>query len=140
MSLFEIPSYLKDSIEECDLSDGSQEALKYALTMLFEHQILPNTEIKTLSLLPLYIKLAEEIILNRLYPYATSEDIDDKKIDGVGSKYTYLQAEIAIVLFNKRGAEGEIVRNENGINRTFAAASVPQELLNRIIPHGSIVK
>lgn len=134
-----------------NFTESSRKAADCAINMLYEATI-PTVGLnkKALQMLPPYINLAEEIILNRLYPYATEEEISklrgldteiyDGKAVGVGDKYINLQAEIALVLYNKRGAEGEMVRNESGINRTFAAASVPQELLNRIIPHGSIVK
>lgn len=145
-------SLVNDWANEFNFTESSKKAAACAINMLYEVTIhtTNNLNINALRMLPPYINLAEEIILNRLYPYATDKEIStlrgldtelyDGKAVGVGDKYINLQAEIALVLYNKRGAEGEMVRNESGINRTFAAASVPQELLNRIIPHGSIVK
>ena len=52
----------------------------------------------------------------------------------VPAEYEHIQLQIAVELFSKRGAEGQISHNENGINRTYEAADVSPSLLRRIVP------
>lgn len=80
------------------------------------------------SLLDAYLAIAAEIILNRLYPF------DHSKTE-VPEKYARTQICIAVYLLNKRGAEGELQHNENGIDRTYESADVPESMLKDIIPH-----
>ncbi|MDD3230631.1 MAG: hypothetical protein PHE09_15635 [Oscillospiraceae bacterium] len=49
-------------------------------------------------------------------------------------QYNELQIQIAIFLYNKQGAEGETAHNENGVNRTYENADIPDSLLEEIIP------
>lgn len=77
-----------------------------------------------------YLDVAAQKILNKCYPFRTNET-------EVPEKYQLLQIEIAVYLLNKRGAEGETVHNENGINRTYESSSVPDSMLAGIVPFAS---
>lgn len=79
------------------------------------------------SLICTYLLLAGEKILDKAYPFGR-----EKK--AVPDKYAMLQCEIAAYLLNKRGAEGELTHSENGISRTYEAASVPDSMLKAVIP------
>jgi hypothetical protein len=46
-----------------------------------------------------------------------------------------LQIRLAVVMYNKRGAEGEKSHNENGINRTYESV---EELLKEVVPLTSL--
>ncbi len=59
-------------------------------------------------------------------------DIRDSNI--VEEKYYNTQIKIAIQLFNKRGAEGQIGHSENGIDRTYKSADISDDLINEITP------
>lgn len=76
-----------------------------------------------------YLWIAGSKIINRCYPYKHGEDVD------VPRQYRMLQCEIAAYLLNKRGGEGEIAHRENGINRTYAVADVPKDMLSQIVPY-----
>lgn len=54
-------------------------------------------------------------------------------------QYATLQLEIAQFLYNKMGAEGEKSHNENGINRTYENAHIPDSMLNTVVPLGRVV-
>lgn len=84
------------------------------------------------DLLLMYLTDAERAIVNRLYPM---EDTDCTIPDVFESRLV----EIAAYLYNKRGAEGEISHNENGITRTYESASIPESMLSDIIPYGSVI-
>ena len=80
------------------------------------------------DILSAYLNLAGEKILNKMYQCKSVEDRE------VPVKYQYTQLEIAAYLINKRGAEGETAHNENGINRAYESASVPDSMLKHVLP------
>ena len=75
-----------------------------------------------------YLNIAGRKIINRAYPY-------DDTITEVPRRYGYLQCDIAAYLLNKRGAEGQTAHSENGVNRSYASADVPEDMLGEVIPH-----
>lgn len=79
------------------------------------------------EVLSVYLKSAAKKIINKAYPY------DDTQVE-VPEKYSMLQCEIAAYLLNKRGAEGQVLHMENGIQRSYENADVPSSLMNQIIP------
>ena len=81
------------------------------------------------GILEVFLELAAQKILNRMYPYKESfEGID------VPDKYVAVQLKIANYLLNKRGAEGEIQHIENGIHRNYGAADIPDGMVADIVP------
>lgn len=67
---------------------------------------------------------AASLILETMYPFGTD-------IVVVPVRYERKQLAIAVVLFNKRGAEGESAHSANGISRTYEGMGA---LLRGIIP------
>lgn len=59
---------------------------------------------------------------------------DIRNSDIVEKKYLTTQIKIAIELFNKRGAEGQVGHSENGIGRTYESADISPSLLAGITP------
>lgn len=80
------------------------------------------------SILLAYLEMAAAKINEKAFPFGS--DCGDK----VPKKYLPNQLEIAQYLYNKRGAEGEVSHNENGINRIYESASVPESMLKGITP------
>lgn len=80
------------------------------------------------TLLNLYLDIAKQKILDRLYPF------DNTKLE-VPTRYELKLLEIAQYLYLKRGAEGQVTHNENGINRTYENADVPESLMRGIVPY-----
>lgn len=74
------------------------------------------------SLLRFYLDNASDIIC------------DIRNSDSVESKYSKTQIKIAIEMFNKRGAEGEVSHSENGISRSYEKADISPSLLMSITP------
>lgn len=74
-----------------------------------------------------YLESAKSIIMERRYPF---EDFPEQ----LDARYLDLQIRIAVELYNKRGAEGELSHSENGISRTYSSADVSKELLDVIVP------
>lgn len=84
-------------------------------------------------ILSCYLGLAGEKICNKCYPFEPSRR-------DVPARYHYLQVEIACYLINKRGAEGQTAHNENGVNRSYESASVPDSMLKSVIPFVSVLR
>lgn len=79
-----------------------------------------------------YLSLAETKILRRLYPF-------DSEITVMPVQYAENQIDIAAYLLNKRGAEGQTSHNENGIDRKYGSADVPEEYFRGIVPYAKVV-
>ena len=78
------------------------------------------------------LESAKAVILSRRFPFGEQPtEIEDK--------YKDLQIRIAVEMFNKRGAEGETAHSENGVSRSYASASVSEELLREITPKVGVV-
>lgn len=92
--------------------------------------ITDNTQDEALNV---YLSLAKNKILQRIYPY-------DATKDAIPTKYEVLQCEIACYLWNKRGAEGEVVHNENGVNRSYESADIPESMLVNVLPYAGVVQ
>lgn len=78
------------------------------------------------------LESAKAVILSRRFPFGEyPAEIEDR--------YKDLQIRIAVEMFNKQGAEGEIAHSENGVSRTYSSASVSEELLREITPKAGVV-
>ncbi len=86
------------------------------------------------GILSVYLQLAGDKILNRMYPFKESYDGIE-----VPDKYVSAQLKIAAYMMNKRGAEGQIQHIENGIHRNYGAADIPDGMLNEIIPFCKVI-
>lgn len=78
------------------------------------------------------LESAKAVILSRRFPFG---EVPDE----IENRYKDLQIRIAVEMFNKQGAEGETAHSENGISRTYASASVSEDLLREITPKGGVV-
>ena len=78
------------------------------------------------------LESAKAVILSRRFPFGEwPAEIEDK--------YKDLQIRIAVEMFNKIGAEGETAHSENGVSRSYASASVSEDLLREITPKAGVV-
>ena len=73
----------------------------------------------------IYLDLAKSKLLIHIYPF-------DENVVELSSKYDYEQIELAIVLFNRKGGEGEEYHKENSVDRRFRTeaqilASIPKK-------------
>lgn len=73
------------------------------------------------------LSISAQKVLDRLYPF-------DDTMTSIPSRYVSKQVEIAVWLYNKRGAEGQVAHSENGINRAYESADIPDSLLAGITP------
>ena len=71
---------------------------------------------------------AESAIMARRYPFGYSEDAE------LPTQYEDLQIRIAMDLYNRMGAEGQMSHSENGVQRTYESSWISESLLNEIVP------
>lgn len=87
------------------------------------------------DILSIYLDIAGDKILNRMYPY-----IEDYTGMEVPDRYAMIQLNVAAYLLNKRGAEGEIQHIENGIHRNYGSADIPDGMLKDIHPFCQVIR
>jgi hypothetical protein len=92
-------------------------------------QVMLGEEYKP-SLLGVYLRKAQSMILNKRFPFGYE---DDQEIE---PKYEQLQIELAICLFNERGAEGQKSHNENGVSRSWRTKD---EIMLEVVPYASVL-
>lgn len=93
--------------------------------------LVGNDAEATDTVVDVFLSVAKNTILTKLYPYGQADECD------VPEKYTYTQAKLAARYFLRRGAEGEITHNENGINRTYGSVD-DADLLSEIVPYAVV--
>lgn len=84
-------------------------------------------ETATSALVGVYLDEAKSAILNRRYPFGIPYGVTD-----VPSEYESLQCRLAQRYFLRRGAEGEQIHNEDGVNRRYASVN-DEDLLCEVI-------
>lgn len=59
---------------------------------------------------------------------------DIRNSNKVESQYLSRQIAIAIEIYNKIGAEGQVSHNENGISRVYEKGDISDSVINKITP------
>lgn len=85
------------------------------------------------SVLATYLNIAGRKILAKAYPY-------DDTVRDVPERYALLQCEIACYLLNKRGAEGQNMHAENGVQRLYESGDVPNSMLKAVVPMCGVIR
>lgn len=80
-----------------------------------------------------YIESAKYAYMARRFPYGNfPEEIEDRYKDWV--------FRAALELYNKNGAEGEVIHIEDNVHRDYESADISPSLLNEIVPLCGVVK
>ena len=95
----------------------NEQKVNYMKTMMNDTSLDDETAI-------VYLDLAKQKIINHIYPF-------DIKVDDIPERYDMQHIELAIVLFNRKGAEGEAKHDESGVYRIYEdekkiLASIPK--------------
>ena len=93
-----------------------EEKLSYMKTMLGSEC---EDDEETLSV---YLNMAHQKLLDHMFPF------NDKVVE-IDSRYDMDMVELAVVLYNRRGGEGEKRHIENGVHREYRTE---QEILSHI--------
>ena len=73
------------------------------------------------------LESAKSAILARRFPFGEPEPV-------LEARYADLQFRIALDLYNKIGAEGQLGHSENGISRQFESSWISEQLLMEVTP------
>ena len=84
------------------------------------------------DLLTLLLKQADAKIINKRFPFGATETEKEQAL----KQYEDIELNIAVYLYNKRGAEGEKSHSENGISRSYDSVD---EYLKDIIPYVGVL-
>lgn len=90
--------------------------------------LLENDPAATDALVGIYLDDAKAAILRRLYPFGSIQYADIPDI------YEMLWCKLAVRYFLRRGAEGEYIHDENGINRHYSSPN-DEDLLKEVTPY-----
>ena len=78
-----------------------------------------------------YLSLAKEKMLMRLYPFNDMQTV-------LPEKYDATQCELASRLFLRKGGEGESSHNENGVSRSYGSVD-DEDILSRLTPYAGVM-
>jgi hypothetical protein len=79
--------------------------------------------------------MADKKILNKRYPFGYT---DEQAVVAI-EKYSDIEFDIVIYLYNKMGAEGETAHSEIGISRSYDGAAIPDSYVKDIVPVCKII-
>ena len=94
--------------------------------------LVENDADATVEIVPVYLSLALNAMLERLYPFDADKTSEDLPV-----RYDTLQCELAARYFLRRGGQGEINHEENGVNRTYASVD-DEDILRKLTPFAKL--
>ncbi len=106
--------------------------MEQAQAVTIVQTLVENDPAATDALVSVLLEDAQSAILRRLYPFGIPESVT-----AVPSIYEMLQCKLAARYFLRRGAEGEYIHDENGINRHYASVN-DEDLLSEVTSYAWI--
>ena len=94
--------------------------------------LVENDAGATDDVVTVYLTLARNTMLERLFPYDTTKDSGD-----IPTRYDTLQCELAARYYLRRGGQGEINHEENGVNRQYDSVD-DEDILKRLTPFAKV--
>ena len=94
--------------------------------------LVENDSSATDGLIAVYLTLARNAMIERLYPYDSNKDSGDVPV-----RYDTIQCELAARYFLRRGGQGEINHEENGVNRNYDSVD-DADILARLTPFAKV--
>lgn len=95
--------------------------------VLVEHD--PDATAETIAV---YLDQAHENMLEQLYP-----NHPEKTVEDIPDRYDGVQCELAARYFLRRGGQGEINHEENGVNRQYGSVD-DSDILNKLLPFAKV--
>ena len=94
--------------------------------------LVENDAEATASVISVYLDLAHYAMLERLFPYDSSKTVSD-----ISERYDTIQCELAARYFLRRGGQGEINHEENGVNRAYDSVD-DEDILKRLTAYAKV--
>ena len=94
--------------------------------------LVDNDPEATDDVVTVYLNIAGNKMLERLYPYDP-----DKEISDIPNRYDTIQCELGARLFLRKGSEGETNHEENGVNRSYSTVD-DGDILDRLTPFAKV--
>ena len=94
--------------------------------------LVQNDGDATDAIVTVYLQLALNKMLERLFPYDSTKTVSD-----IPERYEIIQCELAARLYLRRGGESEISHEENGVNRTYGSVD-DEDILSRLTPFAKV--
>ena len=95
---------------------------------LMVRTLVENDAGATDTAIAVYLNLACNAMLERLYPYDSAKGTED-----IPERYDTIQCELAARYYLRRGGQGEINHEENGVNRQYGSVD-DEDILKRLTP------
>ena len=116
-----------------DVTDVTND-IDYALNSLQINVDIPHEATNEDNRLKLIIMNAREIILNRRYISYS------KRPEEFPLQFVMTSIAVAIYIYNRIGAEGEIAHSEGGISRSYKETDIPNSLLVDVTPLMEVIR
>ena len=94
--------------------------------------LVENDAEATDAIIAVYLNLACNAMLERLYPYDSTKTAED-----IPERYDTIQCELAARYYLRRGGQGEINHEENGVNRQYSSVD-DEDILRRLTPFAKV--
>ena len=94
--------------------------------------LVESDPLATAEVVGVYLRLAHNAMLERLFPYDSEKDEGDIPV-----RYDAIQCELAARYFLRRGGQGEVNHEENGVNRQYGTVD-DADILNRLTPFAKV--
>lgn len=94
--------------------------------------LVENDSGATNDVVSVYLSLACNAMLERLFPYDPNKTEEDMPV-----RYEMTQCELAARYYLRRGGQAEISHEENGVNRQWASAD-DDDILKRLTPFAKV--
>ena len=102
--------------------------------MTITERLAQRTGESDTALLTDLLETAKNAILSRRYPF-NRDPFSELTVE---DRYLDLQYRIALDLYNKMGAEGELRHSENGITREYESSWISKQLLDEVVPYAGV--
>lgn len=113
------------------MTDSDKLALTLALCGIDATDESSTTDVALVE--SAYLPSARDAILAARNPFSADPTAEEWE-----PRFDRLQCEAAAELYARRGAEGEVTHNENGVNRTWGSAGISKHLMQRVVPRGKV--
>ena len=91
-----------------------------------------DSDVATDEQVAIYLQLACDKMLERLFPFDSSKSEGD-----LPARYDTMQCELGARLYLRKGGEGELSHEENGVNRTYGSVD-DEDILSRLTPFARV--